>query len=139
MSTFTGNTSGRLAVAVVCVAQFVVVLDATIVTTGLPAVGASLHFRPEHLHTVVTAYTVAFGVLLVPGGRLADRVGARRAFGWGLTTFVGASAACGAAPTAAALVGARVLQGAGAALLSPAALTLLTTITGFGEARRRAI
>src|SRR5689334_18911161 len=117
MRTFTGNSSGPLAVAVVCVAQFVVVLDVTIVTTGLPAVGSSLDFRPQDLSTVMTAYTVAFGVLLVPGGRLADRIGARRAFGWGLGVFVAASAACGAAPTAGILVAARAVQGCGAALL----------------------
>lgn len=133
MTRLTGN------IGVVCVAQFVVVLDVTIVTTALPSVGVSLGFAQAALAWVITAYTVAFGALLVPGGRVADLVGARRAFRWGVTIFVASSAACALAWTPAALIAARAVQGVGSALLSPAALALLTAMAEPGAARRRAV
>jgi len=133
MTRLTGN------IGVVCVAQFVVVLDVTIVTTALPSVGASLGFAHAGLAWVITAYTVAFGALLVPCGRVADLVGARRAFRWGLTIFVASSAACALAWTPGALIAARATQGVGSALLSPAALALLTAMSPPGAARRRAV
>jgi MFS family permease len=133
MTRLTGN------IGVVCVAQFVVVLDVTIVTTALPSAGASLGFAHGGLAWVITAYTVAFGALLVPCGRVADLIGARRAFRWGVTVFVASSAVCALAWTPGALVAARAVQGAGAALLSPAALALLTAMSPPGAARRRAV
>lgn len=133
MSRLTGN------IAVVCVAQFVVVLDVTIVTTALPSVGAALGFAGAGLTWVITAYTVAVAALLVPCGRAVDLIGARRAFRWGVTVFVGASVVCALAWTPAALIAARAVQGVGAALLSPAALALLTASTEPGPARRRAV
>ncbi len=133
MSRLTGN------IAVVCVAQFVVVLDVTIVTTALPSIGGSLGFAATDLAWVITAYTVAVAALLVPCGRVADLIGPRRAFRWGITVFLLASIACALAWTAVVLVAARAVQGVGAALLSPAALALLTTATEPGPARRRAV
>jgi MFS family permease len=126
-------------IAVICVAQFVVVLDATIVTTALPAVRQSLGFSDAGLQWVFTAYALVFGGLLIFGGRVADVAGRRRTFLIGLGLFAAASAGCALAWSSATLVAGRVLQGAGAALLSPAALALLTTLSDPGEGRRRAV
>jgi MFS family permease len=142
MRSFGGNKrqSGRpLALAVICVAQFVVVLDLTIVTTALPAIRQALSFSDAELQWVFTAYALVFGGLLILGGRVADLAGRRRSFLIGLALFAVASAGCALAWSPAALVAGRVLQGAGAALLSPAALATLTTLTERGESRRRAI
>ena len=140
MSALTRNRSSlRLGIAVACVAQFVVVLDATIVTTALPVVGESLGFAGGSLHWVITAYTLAFGGFLIPGGRLADLMGSRRMFMLGLGVFVLASVGCALAWSPAALVGARIVQGVGAALLSPAALALLSALSEPGAQRRRAV
>jgi MFS family permease len=124
---------------VLCVAQFVLVLDATVVTTALPSVGSALGLSPAGLTWVVTAYTLAFGGCLVLGGRLADLLGARRVLVVGLGLFVLASAACGLAWSGWALVAARVLQGLGASLMSPAALSLLGQVARGDRFRRRAI
>ena len=142
MDSFAGNTTAgprKSAVAVICVAQFVVVLDATIVTTALPAIRQALGFTDAGLQWVFTAYALVFGGLLIFGGRVADVAGRRRMFLIGLGLFTAASAGCALAWSPAALVAARVLQGAGAALLSPAALALLTTLSEPGEGRRRAV
>ena len=133
MSRLAGN------IAVVCVAQFVVVLDVTIVTTALPAIGADLGVRRTELPWVITAYTLVVGALLVPCGRLTDLFGPRRVFRLGVAVFVAASAACAVAWSPAVLVAARALQGLGSALLSPAALALLTAISEPGAMRRRAL
>jgi MFS family permease len=126
MKGFTGNTTAGL--AVVCVAQFVVVLDVTVVATALPAIGADLATSATQLSWVITAYTVVLAGLLILGGRAADLVGARQMFIVGLVVFVLASAACAAAWNPAVLIAARVVQGAGAALLSPAALAALNDL-----------
>ena len=142
MSPFGGNKPDNertLALAVVCVAQFVVVLDVTIVTTALPAIREALGFSDAQLQWVFTAYALVFGGLLIFGGRVADLAGRRRTFLIGLALFTVASAGCALAWSPGVLVAARVLQGAGAALLSPAALALLTTFTEPGESRRRAV
>jgi EmrB/QacA subfamily drug resistance transporter len=142
MRGFAGNstlTATPAAIATICVAQFVVVLDATIVTTALPTIRQALGFSDAELQWVFTAYVLVFGGLLILGGRVADLAGRRRTFLIGLGLFAAASAGCALAWSPAVLVGARVVQGAGAALLSPAALALLTTLTEPGEARRRAV
>ena len=138
---FAGNSirSGWTSVAVVCVAQFVVVLDVTIVTTALPAIRPALGFGDTGQQWMFTAYALVFGGLLICGGRVADVFGHRRIFLIGLGLFTVASVGCALAWSAAALVAARVVQGAGAALLSPAALAMLTTLTKPGEERRRAV
>jgi MFS family permease len=137
MTTFSGNS--RRAVALLCVAQFVVVLDVTVVTTALPALGHELRFTPQGLTWVVTAYTLCFGGFLVVGGRVADLLGSRRAFTVGLAGFTAASLLCALAWSAGVLIAFRAMQGSAAALLSPAALALLTASTEEGAGRRRAV
>ena len=122
-----------------CVAQFVVVLDATAVTGALPALGRELGFTARGLQWVVTAYTLTFGGFLIVGGRVADLVGSRRAFVVGLVGFTAASVCCGLASSPALLIMSRIAQGAAAALLSPAALAMLTVITAEGRERERAV
>jgi MFS family permease len=126
MSRLTGNIPA--AVAVLCVAQFVVVLDVTVVATALPAISADLGFRPGAASWIITAYTIVLAGLLILGGRAADLTGSRRMFRAGLVVFTVGSAACAAAWSPAALIAARVVQGCGAALLSPAALAALNEV-----------
>ena len=126
-------------IALPCVAQFVIVLDVTIVAIALPAMQADLGLSTTTLGWVLTAYTLVFGGCLVAAGRLADRIGRRRAFAGGLGLFAAASLACGLAPNGAALLGGRVVQGLGAALVSPAALALVTAARPEGRARARAL
>jgi EmrB/QacA subfamily drug resistance transporter len=141
MVDFAGNSSRQRGwgIALVCVAQFVVVLDATIVATALPAIRAALGFSAADLQWVITGYSLVFGGFLIAGGRIADLIGPRVVFLLGLGVFVAASAACALAWSPAALIGGRLLQGLGSALLSPAALALLTALSDAGQARRRAI
>src|SRR3954447_14604466 len=130
MSTEDPRTSWAL-LALLAVAQFMVVLDITIVNVALPSIGAGLGFAPADLQWVVTAYVLCSGGLLLVGGRAADIVGRRRTFLAGLFVFTGASLACGLAPSPGFLVAARAVQGCGAALLTPSALSIVTsTYTG---------
>jgi EmrB/QacA subfamily drug resistance transporter len=128
-----------MVVALICLAQFVVVLDATIVAIALPAMGADLGLSTTALGWVITAYTLVFGGCLLAAGRLADRVGRRRTFAAGLALFGAASLGCGLAPSGAALLAGRAIQGLGAALVAPSALALLTTARPEGRARARAM
>ncbi len=112
--------------AVVIVAQLMVVLDASIVTIALPSAQRALHISVANRQWVITAYTLAFGGLLLLGGRIADFGGRKRMFGVGLIGFAAASALGGLAVDQAMLFGARALQGAFAALMAPAALSILT-------------
>jgi MFS family permease len=109
------------------VAQFMVILDATVVNVALPSIARSLDLAAGGLQWVVTAYVLASGGLVLLGGRAADVAGRRRTFLAGLAVFTAASLASGLAPTAGALIAARAGQGLGAALLSPAALSIITT------------
>ncbi|WP_055525024.1 MFS transporter [Streptomyces graminilatus] len=111
--------------ALLAMAQFVVVLDITIVNVALPSVQTSLRFSGESLTWVVDAYMLTFGGFLLLGGRAADLFGQRRMFLVGLTVFGMASMACGLAATSGELVAARAVQGLGGALLSPASLSLV--------------
>jgi EmrB/QacA subfamily drug resistance transporter len=115
------------ALVLLCAAQFMVVLDITIANVALPSIGASLGFAASDLPWVVTAYVLMSGGLLLVGARAADLLGRRRVFLAGLLLFTAASLASGLAPSPAALVAARVGQGLGAALLTPAALAIVTT------------
>jgi EmrB/QacA subfamily drug resistance transporter len=124
------------ALAVIAIAQLMVVLDASIVNIALPDAGADLHISTANIQWMVTAYTLAFGGLLLLGGRIADFIGRKRAFLVGLGGFAVASALGGIAPNQELLFGARALQGAFAALLAPAALSLLTVT--FTDPRERA-
>jgi EmrB/QacA subfamily drug resistance transporter len=111
---------------VLCIAQFMVLLDMSVTTVALPSIGRSLGFAPADLQWVVTSYLLATGGLTLLGGRAADLLGGRRMFLAGLIVFTVASLASGLAPDATALLAARSAQGAGAALLTPAALSLIT-------------
>src|ERR1700689_2236823 len=124
-----------LILAVIGVAQLMVVLDATIVNIALPSAQRALGFSVTERQWVITAYALAFGSLLVVGGRLSDLLGRKRTFIAGLIGFAAASAAGGAAPDFAALVAARAVQGAFGALLAPSALALLATT--FTDPRER--
>src|ERR687897_2992527 len=105
------------------VAQFMVILDITVVNIALPSIGADLGFAPGDLQWVVTAYVLFTGGFLLLGGRMADLLGRRPVFLAGLLLFTGASLASGLASTPEALIAARAAQGLGAAMLSPAALS----------------
>jgi EmrB/QacA subfamily drug resistance transporter len=126
------------ALVLLCLAQFMVILDVTVVNVALPAIGADLGLDRAALTWVVTAYTLCFGGLMLLGGRLADLLGRRRIFLAGLAVFTVASAGAGLAAGGSVLVAARALQGVGAALLSPAALSIITT-TFYGRERHRAL
>ncbi|MFL6238924.1 MAG: MFS transporter [Actinomycetes bacterium] len=125
-----------LALAVIGVAQLMIILDASIVTIALPHAQTALHISDANRQWVQTAYTLAFGGLLLLGGRIADYFGRKRTFIIGLLGFGAASALGGAAQSSAWLFGARALQGAIAALLAPAVLSLITTT--FTETHERA-
>jgi len=127
------------ALAVVCVAFFMTVLDGTIVTVALPSIKNSLHVSDNTLQWVLIAYTITFGGLLLLGGRLADLLGRRRLFMIGLTIFTAASLACGLANTIDVLIGARAVQGVGAAIVSPAVLSIITTAFEEGSERNKAL
>jgi EmrB/QacA subfamily drug resistance transporter len=127
-STETGPSHRWLVLVVVSIAQLMVVLDATVVNIALPSAQADLGFDNSQRQWVVTAYALAFGSLLLLGGRIGDIVGRKRTFLTALVAFAAASALGGAAPSFAVLVIARALQGVAAAMLAPAALgTLVTT------------
>jgi len=125
--------------AVVCVGQFMVVLDLSIVNVALPAMQRDFHFSTSQLQWVVNAYALTFGGFLLLGGRAADLFGRRRIFILGLAMFSGASLVCAMAPNEGLLIGARALQGLGAAVLSPATLTILTTTFREPAERARAL
>jgi EmrB/QacA subfamily drug resistance transporter len=124
-----------LALALIVAAQFMVVLDVAIVNVALPSIRTDLHFSQESLQWVITAYAILFGGVLLLGGRLADLLGRRRLFMAGLALFTVSSLLDGLAWSEGSLIGFRALQGLGAAALSPAALSILTTT--FREGRER--
>src|SRR5919202_4996125 len=128
-----------IALALLAAAQFVVVLDAAIVNVALPSIGRALHFSQDDLSWVVNAYTLTFGGFLLLGGRMADLIGRRTMFIGGLILFAIASLAGGRAQSDTWLVAARAAQGLGAALLSPAALSLVTTLFEEGADRNKAL
>src|SRR5207249_480535 len=132
------DTSDRrrwIALAVLVTAQFMVVLDVAIVNVALPTIKDDLHFSQESLQWVITAYSILFGGVLLLGGRAADLLGRRRLFMAGLALFTVSSLLDGLAWSEASLIAFRSLQGLGAALVSPAALSILTTT--FREGRER--
>ncbi len=128
-----------MALAVLCAVQFMLVLDISVVNVALASIQDDLGMAPADLQWIVSAYTLAFGGLLILGGRAGDLYGRRRFFLLGLALFTAASALCGLAPSPALLIGARALQGLGGALAAPAALSLLTTTYAEGAARNRAL
>jgi EmrB/QacA subfamily drug resistance transporter len=133
------NQRRWLTLALLATAQFVVVLDASIVNVALPSIGRGLHFSQDSLSWVVNAYVLTFGGFLLLGGRVADLVGRRVVFIVGLIVFAFASLLGGFAQSEGWLIAARAAQGFGAALLSPAALSIVTTTFTEGAERNRAL
>jgi EmrB/QacA subfamily drug resistance transporter len=129
----------NLALALLAMTQFVVVIDASIVNVALPSIGSGLKISQDDLSWVVNAYTLTFGGFLLLGGRLADFLGRRRMFIVGLVVFSAASLLGGLAQSEAWLICARAVQGLGAALASPAALSIVTTTFAEGAERNRAL
>src|SRR3954465_460713 len=125
--------------ALLLTVQFMVVLDIAIVNVALPSIQADLGFTQESLQWVVSAYALFFGGFLLLGGRIADLVGRRRVFVVGLVIFTAASLLSGLSWSEGALIGARALQGLGAALITPAALSILTTTFAEGKERNTAL
>src|ERR1700691_2715929 len=128
-----------LALVLLAMTQFVVVIDASIVNVALPSIGAHLHFSRDSLSWVVNAYVLTFGGFLLLGGRMADLLGRRRMFMLGLAIFSLASFAGGIAQSEGWLIAARTVQGLGAAIVSPAALSIITTTFAEGPERNRAL
>src|SRR4029077_9829534 len=112
--------------AAVAVGLFMIMLDNTIVNVALPSIEHSLHMSISSLEWIVTAYALTFAALLITGGKLGDLYGRRKMFTAGLVIFTLASLACGLAPSAGILIAARAVQGVGAALMSPATLSIIT-------------
>ena len=127
------------ALILLCVAQFIVVLDASIVNVALPSIGRGLHFSEQNLPWVVNAYLITFGGFLLLGGRAADLLGRRRVFMAGLALVAVSSLAAGFATTQGQLIAARAAQGLGAAIVSPAALSIVTTLFRDGAERNKAL
>ena len=124
------------ALFVIALAQLMIVLDASIVNLAIPSAQADLGISPADVQWIVTAYTLAFGGLLLLGGRIADFAGRKRVFIIGLVGFAAASLLGGLAPSAGLLFGARAAQGAFAALMAPAALALISVT--FHDPKERA-
>jgi EmrB/QacA subfamily drug resistance transporter len=125
--------------ALIAVAQFMVILDATIVNVALPTIKVDVGFSEQSLSWVLNAYTLVFGGFLLLGGRAADRLGRRRLFVAGITVFSGASLVCGLSQSEGMLLGARAVQGLGGAMVSPAALSIILTTFAEGPERNRAL
>ena len=127
------------ALALLCGAFFMVLLDGTITIVAVPSIGADLRFSEQGLQWVLSAYALTFGGLLLLGGRAADLLGRRRVFMAGVLLFTAASLGCGLAWSPAALLVARVVQGAGAAIMTPTALSIISTTFSEGSERNKAL
>jgi EmrB/QacA subfamily drug resistance transporter len=128
-----------MALILLCFAQFIVVLDASIVNVALPSIGEGLNFSQENLAWVVNAYVLTFGGFLLLGGRMADLLGRRRVFLAGLLLVAAASLAAGFASSEGQLIAARAAQGLGAAIISPSALSIIMTTFRDGAERNKAL
>src|SRR3989441_4774356 len=130
--TMTGPPNAEIhrwrAFAVLVVCYFMTIIDLTIVNVSLPTIGRDLHFSDTTLPWVVTAYALTFGGFLLLGGRAADLLGRRRILMFGLAVFTAASLACGLATGEAFLIGSRAVQGGGAAIMLPAALSIVMNL-----------
>ncbi len=135
----TSSVNPNAVLAIVAVAQFMVILDASVVNVALPSIKVDVGFSEQSLSWILNAYTLVFGGFLLLGGRLADRLGRRRLFVTGITVFATASLICGVAQSEAMLLVARGLQGFGGALVSPAALSIILTTFAEGSERNRAL
>src|SRR5438067_3935026 len=133
------STNRWLILVIACLAQFMVVLDATVVNVALPSIQKGLHFSPANLQWVVNAYTLIFGGFLLLGGRAGDLLGRKRLFVFGVALFSAASLLNGLAQSPTMLIIGRGLQGLGGALLSPAALSIITTTFTATDERTKAL
>jgi MFS family permease len=133
------GTNPWVVLVLICLAQFMVILDATIVNVALPSIQKDLHLSEGNLQWIVNAYTPVFGGFLLLGGRAGDLLGQKRLFLVGLVIFTAASLLDGLASSEAMLVGSRALQGLGAALIAPAALSIISTTFAEGAERARAL
>ena len=131
--------SKNVLLVLICLAQFMVILDVSIVNVALPSIRGGLHFGTTGLQWVVNAYTIIFGGFLLLGGRLADLLGRRKVFLAGTALFSCGSLLCAFASSRGLLIGARGLQGLGGAVLSPASLSIITTSFAEGKERNRAL
>jgi EmrB/QacA subfamily drug resistance transporter len=134
-----GETNRWLVLVIVCLAQFMVILDATVVNVALPSIQEDLGFSAADLQWVINGYTLTFGGFLLLGGRAGDLFGRRRLFLLGVVLFSGASLLCGLATSETWLVVARGLQGLGGALIAPTALSIITTTFAEGDDRTKAL
>src|ERR671918_2560929 len=133
------TTNPWIVLVLVCLAQFMVILDATIVNVALPSIQRDLGLDEANLQWIVNAYTLVFGGFLLLGGRAGDLIGRKRVFLVGVVIFSVASLLNGLAPTSEALIVFRGLQGLGAALIAPAALSIITTTFAEGAERAKAM
>src|SRR6266508_3478239 len=133
------RVSTNAVLGLVAAAQFMVILDATVVNVALPTIKGDLGFSEQSLSWILNAYTLMFGGFLLLGGRLADRLGRRRLFLAGIALFSGASLICGLSQSEGMLLVARGLQGLGGAMVSPAALSIILTTFAEGSERNRAL
>jgi EmrB/QacA subfamily drug resistance transporter len=133
------DTNRWLVLVLVCIAQFMVVLDATITNVALPSIQEDVHFSQSSLQWVINGYTLVFGGFLLLGGRAGDLFGRKRIFLAGVVIFTAASLANGLSQSGGMLIVFRALQGLGAALVSPAALSIITTTFAEGEERAKAL
>jgi EmrB/QacA subfamily drug resistance transporter len=138
-SSFLATRNGKIMLALLCAVAFLDFLDTSIVNVALPSIARDLHFSVQNLQWVLSGYVVTYGGFLLLGGRLADLLGRRRTLAAGTTVFALASLAGGLAPNAGTLVGARLVQGLGAAVMTPSGLSLLTTSFSYGTDRVRAL
>jgi EmrB/QacA subfamily drug resistance transporter len=139
MTSQSPNINRWRAFALLAVAFFMTIIDLTIVNVSLPTIGRDLHFSETTLQWVVTAYALTFGGLLLLGGRAADLLGRRRILMLGLAIFTAASLACGLATSDAFLIGSRAVQGVGAAIMLPAALSIVMNMFEEGAERNKAL
>ncbi len=133
------NINRWRAFALLAVSYFMTIIDLTIVNVSLPTIGRDLHFTETSLQWVVTAYALTFGGFLLLGGRAADLLGRRRILMLGLALFTTASLACGLATGDAFLIGSRAVQGIGAAIMVPAALSIVMNMFEEGAERNKAL
>jgi EmrB/QacA subfamily drug resistance transporter len=133
------STNPWVVLVLICLAQFMVVLDATVVNVALPSIQKDLHLNEANLQWIVNAYTLVFGGFLLLGGRAGDLIGRKRLFLAGIVVFTVASLLNGLATSSGMLIGFRALQGLGAAFISPAALAIITTTFEEGSDRSKAL
>ena len=139
MSSATPDPRRWIALGLLCATQFMLVIDVSIINVALPTIQRALHFSTANLQWVASGYALTFGGFLLLGGRAADLLGRRLMFMIGLFLFVAASLACGFASSSDLLIGARAVQGLGAAMVAPAALSILTTTFAEGIERNKAL